>query len=123
MRQALLIFHPPACMRVMLQARCQRQQTPANRHDFSRHPRSWKSWPFPSPPTPETSAVEVGSAKIVTHDFDCFDTVCKRAVRVLWYLPAPTATAQTLPLVVSRTPWANRDRATRAFVCVLSHLT
>lgn len=74
-------------------------------------------------PTPEKSAVEAGPAKIVTHDFDCFATVCKRVVRVLWYLPALTATAQTLPLVVSRTPWANRDRATRAFVCVLSHLT
>jgi len=46
------------------------------------------------------SAVEVGTAKIATHDFDWFDTARQRAVPVRLYLPARTAPAQTVPLVV-----------------------
>lgn len=46
------------------------------------------------------SIVEAGAAQIVSHDFDWYDTARKRAVPVRLYLPAQTAPAQTLPLVV-----------------------
>jgi predicted dienelactone hydrolase len=46
------------------------------------------------------SAVEAGAAKVLTHDFDWFDTARDRAVPVRLYLPARTAPAQALPLVV-----------------------
>ena len=46
------------------------------------------------------SAVAAGTAKILTHDFDWFDTARSRAVPVRLYLPAQATPAHTLPLVV-----------------------
>ncbi|NMQ27829.1 acetylhydrolase [Candidatus Accumulibacter phosphatis] len=46
------------------------------------------------------SAAEAGTTKIVTRDFDWFDRARNRAVPVRLYLPAQTAPAQRLPLVV-----------------------
>ena len=46
------------------------------------------------------SVNDTGAAQIVTHDFDWFDTARNRAVPVRLYLPAQTAPAQTLPLVM-----------------------
>jgi predicted dienelactone hydrolase len=46
------------------------------------------------------TAAEAGAAEIASHDFDWFDTARQRAVPVRLYLPAQTASAQTLPLIV-----------------------